>query len=52
MTNKYGVLVSFPQNLYTGPLCVTDPECGLYDQQIWSFGQFLPQIGVFGKSEG
>jgi hypothetical protein len=30
------------KNSYTGPLCVTDLEYGLYDQKIWSFGQFLP----------
>jgi hypothetical protein len=30
-----------------GPLCVTDLEYGLYDQEMWSFDQYLPQIGVF-----
>jgi hypothetical protein len=32
--------------LYTRPLIVTDLEFRLYDQEIQSFGQFLPQIGV------
>jgi hypothetical protein len=35
-----------------GPLCVTNPEYGFYDKQIPSFGQFLLQTGVFGKTEG
>jgi hypothetical protein len=29
------------------PLCVTDLKLGFYDQEIWSFGQFLPQTRVF-----
>jgi hypothetical protein len=29
------------KNLYMGPLCVSDLEYGIYDQKIWSFGQFL-----------
>jgi hypothetical protein len=28
-------------------LCVTNPECGLYDHEIWSFGQFLLETGDF-----
>ena len=40
------------KNLYTGPLCITDPEYGYHDQEMRSFGQFLPQTGVFGKTEG
>jgi hypothetical protein len=40
------------KNLYTGQLCITDPECRLNSQEIRSFGQFLPQIGIFGKTEG
>jgi hypothetical protein len=27
----------------TGPLCISDPECGGHDQEIWSFNQFLSQ---------
>jgi hypothetical protein len=27
-----------------GPLCITDGEYGSHDQEILSFGQFLPQI--------
>jgi hypothetical protein len=30
-----------------GPLCVMDPEYGLYDQEKRSFDQFLPQIDGF-----
>jgi hypothetical protein len=33
--------------LYTGLLCVSDLEFWLYNQEIWSFSQFLPQTGVF-----
>jgi hypothetical protein len=40
------------KNLYTSQLCVTDPEYGLYDQEIMSFSQFMPEIGFFGKIEG
>jgi hypothetical protein len=29
-----------------------DLEYRLYNQKIWSFGQFLPQISVFRKTEG
>jgi hypothetical protein len=35
------------KNLYTGPLCVTDLEFELYDQEIQSFGPFLPQTNIF-----
>jgi hypothetical protein len=35
------------KNIYTEPLWVSDPEFGLYDQEIWSFGQFLLQTRVF-----
>jgi hypothetical protein len=34
-------------NICTRPLCVTDPEYGLYNQEIQNFGQFLPQPDVF-----
>jgi hypothetical protein len=34
------------------PLCITGLEYGLYDQEIQSFGQFLPQIDVFSTTEG
>jgi hypothetical protein len=30
-----------------GPLCITDPEYGGHDQEIWSFDQFLSQTGDF-----
>jgi hypothetical protein len=30
-----------------GPLCPTKLEHGHHDQEIWSFGQFLPQIFDF-----
>jgi hypothetical protein len=29
------------------PLCVTDLEFEIYDQEIRSFGQFLPQTIIF-----
>jgi hypothetical protein len=35
------------KNLYTGPLCITDPKYGGHDQEIRSFGQFLPQTSGF-----
>jgi hypothetical protein len=35
------------KNLYMGPLYVTDPEYCIYDQEIYSFDQFLPQTHVF-----
>jgi hypothetical protein len=30
-----------------GPLCITDPEYGGQDQEIRSFGKFMPQTGDF-----
>jgi hypothetical protein len=30
-----------------GLLCITDPQYGNHDQEILSFGQFLPQTGDF-----
>jgi hypothetical protein len=33
------------------PLCVTDLEYGLYDQEIHSISQFLPQTGIFTITE-
>jgi hypothetical protein len=38
------------KNLYTQPLCVIDLEFGLYDQEIRSFIQFLPQTDAFRKN--
>jgi hypothetical protein len=35
------------KNAYTRPLCITDPEYGIHDQEIRSFDQFLPQSGDF-----
>jgi hypothetical protein len=35
------------KNSYMGPCCITDPEYGGQDQEIWSFGQFMPQTGDF-----
>jgi hypothetical protein len=35
------------KNLYTRPLCLTDPEYELYDQEVRSFGQFLSQTVIF-----
>jgi hypothetical protein len=35
------------KNIYTSPLCVTDPKCGLYDLEIRSFEKFLLQTGTF-----
>jgi hypothetical protein len=35
------------KNSYMGPLCITDLEYGGQDQEIWSFGQFMPQTGNF-----
>jgi hypothetical protein len=29
------------------PLCITDPEYGVHDQEIRSFGKFMPQTGNF-----
>jgi hypothetical protein len=40
------------KNLYTGQLSVTNSKYGLYNQEIRSFGQFLPQSSIFGKIEG
>jgi hypothetical protein len=40
------------KNLYTLPLCITDPKYGGHGQEIWSLGQFSPQTSVFlGKTE-
>ena len=36
-----------PKNLYTRPLCITNPEYGPHNQEIRSFGQFPPQTGFF-----
>jgi hypothetical protein len=35
------------KNLYTRLLCITDPKYEPHDQETQSFGQFLPQTGVF-----
>jgi hypothetical protein len=35
------------KNLCNGPLCIIDMEYGLHGQKIRSFGQFLPQTGIF-----
>jgi hypothetical protein len=35
------------KNLYTGPLCITNLEYGLYDEDIQNFRQFLSQTDVF-----
>jgi hypothetical protein len=40
------------KNLYMRTLCEIDPEFEIYVQEIRSFDQFLPQTGVFGKTEG
>jgi hypothetical protein len=40
------------KNLYTGLLCITDRKYEIHDQEIQSFGQFLPQTDIFGKIEG
>jgi hypothetical protein len=34
-----------------GPLCISEPEFGHYDQEIWCFSQFLSQTRVFSKKE-
>jgi hypothetical protein len=34
------------------PLYVTDLEFGFHGQEIRSFGQFLQQTDVFGKTKG
>jgi hypothetical protein len=39
------------KNMCNGPLCITDLEYGLHGQEIHSFGQFLSQTSVFGKTE-
>jgi hypothetical protein len=39
------------KNLYTGPLCITNLEYGLYDKDIQNFRQFLSQTDVFRKNE-
>jgi hypothetical protein len=33
------------KNSYMRPLCITDSEYVGYDQEMRSFGQFLPQTG-------
>jgi hypothetical protein len=35
------------KNLYTRPLCVSDLEFGLYNQEIRSFGQFFAANSYF-----
>jgi hypothetical protein len=35
------------KNSYTRAICITDREYVSHDQEIWSFGQFLSQIGDF-----
>jgi hypothetical protein len=35
------------KNLYTRPLCVTNPKYGPQGQEIRIFSQFLPQTSVF-----
>jgi hypothetical protein len=41
------------KNLYTKPLCITNPEYELHVQEIRIFGQILPQTSFFlGKTEG
>jgi hypothetical protein len=35
------------KNKYMGPLCITALEYGCHDQEILSFGQFLPQTEDF-----
>jgi hypothetical protein len=39
------------KNLYTRLLCITDPKYEPHDQETQSFGQFLPQTGVFRRTE-
>jgi hypothetical protein len=35
------------KNPYMGPLCITDLEYVGHNEEILSFGQFLPQTGNF-----
>jgi hypothetical protein len=35
------------KNLGKQTLCITDPKYGLYDQEIQTFDQFLPQTVIF-----
>jgi hypothetical protein len=32
---------------YMRPLCMTDPQYGCHDREIWSFVQFLPKTDEF-----
>jgi hypothetical protein len=38
------------KNSYTIPLSIIDPEYGGHNQEIWNFGQFLPQASDFQKN--
>jgi hypothetical protein len=40
------------KNLYTRPLCITNPEYVGHGLEIQSFDQFLSKTGIFGKTKG
>jgi hypothetical protein len=45
--SKNLIFLKTHKNSYMVSFCVTDLEYGRQSQEIWSFGQFLPQTGNF-----